>query len=98
MSILGVYANNPGGVGIGSGEPLAPRTASPGGVGIGRGEPLRATTEAAGPRLLDKCLTELLTGSRIKIAATGNPKRTKMFFIMDEPSWFNHARQSEVLR
>ena len=58
----------PGGVGSGRGEPL---TLGPlGGVGSGRGEPLRTATEAAAERLLDKCLTELLTGSRIEIART----------------------------
>jgi hypothetical protein len=58
----------PGGVGSGSGEPLVKRAL--GGVGSGRGEPLRTATEAAAERLLDKCLTELLTGSRIEIART----------------------------
>ena len=36
----GAYANIPGGVGVGSGEPLARRTATPGGVDVGSGEPL----------------------------------------------------------
>jgi hypothetical protein len=58
----------PGGVGNGSGEPLTPSAL--GGVGVGSGDPLRTATEAAAARLLDKCLTELLTGSRIEIAKT----------------------------
>jgi len=76
---------NPGGGGIGIGEPLAVKMANPGGGGIGMGEPLKAATDTAVKRLLDKCLTELLTGSTIKIAQTSRPKRTKMFFVMDEP-------------
>jgi hypothetical protein len=40
MTLAGVYASIPGGVGVGSGEPLARRAAAPGGVGVGSGEPL----------------------------------------------------------
>jgi hypothetical protein len=72
----------PGGVGNGSGEPLAIRAL--GGVGSGRGEPLRTAAEAAAARLLDKCLTELLTGSRIEIAKTHSDRRIEMFFFMVE--------------
>lgn len=83
----------PGGVGMGRGVPLTEGTARRGGVGIGRGVPLKTATDAAAVRLLDKCLTELLTGSTIKIAARSKPDRTKMFFVMDEPSWLNHDGQ-----
>jgi hypothetical protein len=41
-SSLGVYEANPGGVGVGRGEPLAAMRLKPGGVGVGRGEPLAA--------------------------------------------------------
>ena len=82
---LAVKMANPGGGGIGMGEPLAVKMANPGGGGIGMGEPLRTARDTAAERLLDKCLTELLTGSRIKIAQTSRPERTNMFFVMDEP-------------
>jgi hypothetical protein len=82
---LGVKMANPGGGGIGIGEPLAVRMANPGGGGIGIGEPLKTATDTSAERLLDKCLTELLTGSTIKIAQTSRPKRTNIFFVMDEP-------------
>jgi hypothetical protein len=81
---LAVSVLRDGGGGIGRGEPLRPSRANPGGGGMGRGEPLRAALETPARRLLDKCLTEVLTGSTIKIAATNNPRRTKLFFIMDE--------------
>jgi hypothetical protein len=72
----------PGGVGSGSGEPL---TLGPvGGVGSGRGDPLRTATEAAVARLPDKCLTELLTGSRIEIAMTQNTGQIELFLFMVE--------------
>jgi len=76
-----------GGVGgMGRGEPLAMRRMERGGVGgIGRGDPLSMATETAPTRLLDKCLTELLTGSTIKTATTSIARRAEMFFIMDEP-------------
>jgi hypothetical protein len=82
---LAVRVANPGGGGIGIGEPLAVRMANPGGGGIGIGEPLKTATDTAAERLLDKCLPELLTGSTIKIVQTNRPKRTNMFFVMDEP-------------
>ena len=82
---LCLYAIRPGGGGIGIGEPLAVRVANPGGGGIGIGEPLKTATDTAAERLLDKCLPELLTGSTIKIVQTNRPKRTNMFFVMDEP-------------
>jgi hypothetical protein len=64
-----------GGGGVGRGEPLAAKTLRPGGGGgVGRGEPLRAATEIAAARLLDKCLTELLTGSTIKTAMASNAR------------------------
>jgi hypothetical protein len=74
----------PGGVGVGRGEPLVAMRLKPGGVGVGSGEPLRIATETAARRLLDNCLTELLTGSTIETAKTRNPSRTEMFFIMVE--------------
>jgi len=82
---LAVSMANPGGGGIGIGEPLAAGPANPGGGGIGMGEPLKTVTDTAAERLLDKCLTELLTGSTIKVAQTSRLKRTNMFFVMDEP-------------
>jgi hypothetical protein len=39
---LSGYEANPGGVGVGSGEPLTAIRLNPGGVGVGRGEPLAA--------------------------------------------------------
>src|SRR5580692_257759 len=36
------YEANPGGVGVGRGEPLAAMRLKPGGVGVGSGEPLAA--------------------------------------------------------
>jgi len=82
---LAVRMANPVGGGIGMGEPLAVRMANPGGGGIGMGEPLKTARDTEVERLLDNCLTELLTGSTIKIAQTSRPKRTNMFFFMDEP-------------
>jgi hypothetical protein len=73
---------NPGGVGSGSGDPLALRMG--GGVGSGRGDPLRIAGEAIATRLLDNCLTELLTGSRIETAKTKSVRRMEMFFFMAE--------------
>jgi len=73
-----------GGVGNGKGEPLKATVARAGGVGNGSGEPLRRVLETAAMRLLDNCLTELLTGSTIKTAKTRNAKRRKMFFFMAE--------------
>ncbi len=69
-----------GGVGSGRGDPLA--LSRPGGVGNGSGDPLRTATEAAAARLLDKCLTELSTGSRIEIAKTQSAERREMYFFM----------------
>ena len=62
---------NPGGVGMGMGVPLARWVANPGGVGIGIGVPLKRAAEAAAAatvRLLDKCLTDVITGSTIETA------------------------------
>ncbi|MGC2142195.1 MAG: hypothetical protein WA619_00100 [Candidatus Acidiferrum sp.] len=94
---VGLRAENPGGSGIGSGEPVALRTENPGGSGIGSGEPVRAATETAADRLLDNCLTDVLTGSTIKAAQRSKPKRTERFFSMDEPSWVNHEGLRAVL-
>src|SRR5580692_4020095 len=74
---------NRGGVGIGSGLPLALR-ASTGGVGIGSGLPLRAASETATPRLLDKCLTEPLTGSTIEPTKASTARYIEMFFFMSK--------------
>jgi hypothetical protein len=41
-SSLRDYEANPGGVGVGRGEPLTAIRLKPGGVGVGRGEPLAA--------------------------------------------------------
>jgi hypothetical protein len=72
-----------GGGGAGRGEPLARETLKPGGGGgAGRGEPLRSATETAAARLLDKCLTELLTGSTIETTMASNARRIEMFFFM----------------
>jgi hypothetical protein len=38
--------------------------------------------ETAALRLLDKCLTELLTGSTIEITTASNARRIEMFFFM----------------
>lgn len=85
---LALRTLNPGGGGIGAGrgEPLALRTVSPGGggMGAGRGEPLRRALEAAVARLLDKCLTELLTGSTIENANMRKARRIEILFIMVE--------------
>lgn len=94
---LAVRRLNPGGGGAGIGDPLAVRLLKPGGGGAGIGEPLKIAAETAEARLLDKCLTELLTGSTIKIAQTSKPRRTNMFFVMDEPSWFNHEEETDGL-
>lgn len=61
-----------GGVGSGSGEPLTPSAL--GGVGSGSGDPLGTATGAVAARLLNKCLTEPLTGSRIEIAKAQSTK------------------------
>jgi len=79
---LALSTSNPGGVGMGRGLPLAPRVANPGGVGMGRGLPLRRATENAAWRLLNNCLTELSTGSRIETASASNARRIEMFFFM----------------
>ena len=50
----------------------------PGGVGMGSGLPLGAATENAPQRLLNNCLTEVLTGSRIETANASNARRAKM--------------------
>ena len=72
-----------GGGGVGRGEPLAAETLKPGGGGgVGRGDPLRSATETAAARLLDKCLTELLTGSTIETTMASNARRIEMFFFM----------------
>lgn len=81
---LAPNAENPGGVGMGRGAPLTVSEASPGGVGMGRGAPLRATTESVAERLLDKCLTEVLTGSTMKTAQVRTARPIKAFFFMDE--------------
>jgi hypothetical protein len=72
----------PGGGGAGRGEPVVAETLRPGGGGAGRGEPVRRETETAEARLLDKCLTELTTGSTIKTAKASNARRIEMFFFM----------------
>jgi hypothetical protein len=53
-----------------------------GGRGAGRGDPLGSATETAAARLLDKCLTELLTGSTIETTMASNARRIEMFFFM----------------
>jgi hypothetical protein len=64
-----------GGGGVGRGEPLTAKALKPGGGGgVGRGEPLRTATEIPVARLLDKCLTEILTGSTIKTAMASNAR------------------------
>jgi hypothetical protein len=86
-----------GGTGAGIGVPLAVRRLrAGGGTGAGIGVPLSTATEFMAARLLDKFLTELLTGSTIKIAATNKANRTKMFFVMGEPSWLNHDGQELI--
>jgi hypothetical protein len=72
-----------GGVGIGRGLPLTLR-ASAGGVGIGSGLPLGAASETATPRLLDKCLTEPLTGSTIEPTKASTARYIEMFFFMSK--------------
>jgi hypothetical protein len=72
----------PGGGGAGRGEPVVAETLRPGGGGAGSGEPVRRETETAEARLLDKCLTELTTGSTIKTAKASNARRIEMFFFM----------------
>jgi hypothetical protein len=67
---------------MGRGDPLNLTAADPGGVGIGSGDPLRTATEVPTARLLENCLTELLTGSTIKTAATRNTRQMDMFFFM----------------
>jgi len=74
-------ALSPGGGGAGSGLPLTARIASPGGGGAGRGLPLKDKTEVARTRLLDKCLTELTTGSTIKAAKPNRAKQIELFFF-----------------
>jgi hypothetical protein len=93
---VGLRTENPGGSGIGSGDPVGLREANLGGSGIGSGEPVRAATETAAERLLDNCLTDVLTGSTIKTAQRSKPKRTEIFFSMDEPSWVDHEGLSAV--
>jgi hypothetical protein len=73
-----------GGVGVGRGEPLLATRPEPGGVGVGRGDPLRIATVTRACRLLDKCLTELLTGSRIETAKTQSARRIEIIFFMVE--------------
>jgi hypothetical protein len=73
-----------GGVGNGRGDPLKATVVRAGGVGNGSWEPLRRVLETATMRLLDNCLTELLTGSTIKTAKTTKTRRRKMFFFMAE--------------
>lgn len=63
------------------GEPLAVSKLKPGGGGAGIGEPLAIM------ELLDKSLTELITGSTIEKARTHNASRMMILFFMDEPSW-----------
>ncbi len=94
---VALSTENPGGLGIGSGEPVALSTENPGGLGIGSGEPVRAAKETESERLLDNCLTDVLTGSTIKTAQRIKPKRIERFFSMDEPSWVNHEGQKAVL-
>jgi hypothetical protein len=64
---------------------------------MGRGVPLKTATDTAAVRLLDNCLTDVLTGSTIKTAQRSKPKRIEIFFSMDEPSWVNHEGLSPVL-
>lgn len=84
-SIRSVYATSFGGVGMGRGVPLAVSTTDFGGVGMGRGVPLRSAEAIAVKRLLDKCLPDVLTGSRIRTADARTVKLTKRVFFMDEP-------------
>jgi hypothetical protein len=81
---LALRTATPGGFGIGIGVPLALRTATPGGFGIGIGVPLLRAGDAPTARLLNNCLTELLTGSRIEIAKTQSDRRIEMIFFMVE--------------
>ena len=93
------YAANPGGGGAGIGEPLKGTKLNPGGGGAGMGEPLAASRLKPGGggagigeplairQLLDKSLTELITGSTIEKARTHNASRMMILFFMDEPSW-----------
>jgi hypothetical protein len=76
-----VRAANPGGGGAGRGLPLEPRATSPGGGGAGSGLPLRDETDARTTRLLEKCLTELITGSTIKAAKPNIAKQIELFFF-----------------
>jgi len=65
---LAVKVLDTGGCGAGRGEPLAVKVLNTGGCGAGRGEPLLRAAEIGEAPLLDKCLTELLTGSTIETA------------------------------
>lgn len=79
---LALRTVTPGGFGTGIGVPLALRTENPGGFGTGMGVPLRRATRAVAAELLDKSLTELLTGSTIKTAKPSNASWMQMFFFM----------------
>jgi hypothetical protein len=79
---LAARALYPGGGGAGRGEPLALGIWNPGGGGAGRGEPLSIAAETTPLRLLDMCLTELLTGSTIETAKASKARRTETFFFM----------------
>jgi hypothetical protein len=73
---------SPGGGGAGRGEPVVTERLNPGGGGAGSGEPVRSATEITAGRLLDKCLTELITGSTIETAMASTARRIEMFFFM----------------
>ena len=72
----------PGGGGAGRGEPVTAELLKPGGGGAGRGEPVRNAAQSAAARLLDKCLTEPLTGSTIETTKTRKARRMEVFFFM----------------
>ena len=51
--------------------------------GVGRGKAgQKCKQETAAARLLDKCLTELLTGSTIETTKASNARRMEMFLFM----------------
>ncbi len=81
---LALSTTAPGGVGMGRGLPLALRATDPGGVGMGRGLPLRTERETEAKRLLNNCLTELLTGSRIETVNANNTRLMVKIFFMAE--------------
>ena len=81
---LAVSTLNAGGFGTGNGDPLATSTLDLGGFGTGSGEPLLKAAETTVPRLLDKCLTELLTGSTINAAKASTSSGNEIFFFTVE--------------